>query len=146
MLGQFSLLGPLVLYYGREWNRRNSKLVNYSFFKNIYHVMAVIGFGAWSFFSCNVIFDIIMYQFYNVFFASGPIMVWALVDDEYSMRESLDLPTIYRKGQEGHYFNQWTYWKNIMLGTFYGITSMIIVSIVMEGGIINLDGRISYHA
>lgn len=81
MLGQFSLLSPLLLYYGREWYRRNSKLVNYSFFKNIYHVMAIVGFGSWSFFSCNIMFDIVMYQFFNVFFASITILVWAIVDE-----------------------------------------------------------------
>lgn len=56
VVGQFSLLGALVLYYGREWNRRNSKLVNYNFFKNSYHVLAIFGFGAASFFSGTILF------------------------------------------------------------------------------------------
>lgn len=99
VLGQFSLLSPLILYYGREWYRRNSKLVNYSFFKNIYHVMAIVGYGSWSFYSGNILFEAILYQFFNVFFASLAIMAWAVVDEEYSMKESLNLPTIYKKGQ-----------------------------------------------
>lgn len=146
VLGQFSLLSPLLLYYGREWYRRNSKLVNYSFFKNIYHVMAIVGFGSWSFFSCNIMFDIVMYQFFNVFFASGTILVWAIVDEEYSMLESLNLPTVYARGQESEYFNQWTYWKNILLATVYGIASMLIVYCVMEGGVVDQYGRVSYLA
>jgi hypothetical protein len=53
------------------------------------------------------------------------------------MLESLNLPTIYSRGQESEYFNQWTYWKNILLATVYGIVSMLIVYCVMEGGVVD---------
>lgn len=81
VLGQFSLLGPLIVYYGREWNRRNSKLVNYNFFKNIYHVIALFAYGVVSFFSGSILFEVVMYQFYNSFFTSGAILCWAVTDD-----------------------------------------------------------------
>lgn len=89
VIGQFSLLGPLVLYYGREWNRRNSKVVNYNFFKNSYHVLAIYGFGALSFFSGTILFEMVMYQFFNSFFTAVPVVVWALTDDEYGFDESM---------------------------------------------------------
>jgi magnesium-transporting ATPase (P-type) len=60
------------------------------------------------------------------------------------MLESLNLPTIYSRGQESEYFNQWTYWKNILLATVYGIVSMLIVYCVMEGGVVDQYGRVSY--
>lgn len=56
VLGQFSLLSPLVLYYGREWYRKNSKLVTFVMFKNVYHVAALFGFGTFSMFSAQVIY------------------------------------------------------------------------------------------
>ena len=87
-----------------------------------------------------------MYQFFNVFFASLPIMAWAVVDEEYSMEQSMNLPTVYSRGQDSDYFNQWTYWKNILIGTVYGIVSMLVVYCVMETGVVDANGRISYQA
>jgi phospholipid-translocating ATPase len=56
VIGQFSLLAPLVLYYGREWYRKNAKFVNFSMMKNIYHVAGVVGFGGFSMFGALVIY------------------------------------------------------------------------------------------
>jgi len=58
----------------------------------------------------------------------------------------MDLPTVYSRGQESDFFNQWTYWKNILIGTIYGIVSMLVVSWVMEGGVVDMHGRVSYQA
>lgn len=80
MIGQFCLLTPVLLHYGREWYKKNSKLVNFAFFKNIYHLMALVGYGGWSFFSGAMIFDINMYMFFNVFYTTLPIICYALFD------------------------------------------------------------------
>ena len=74
----------LTLYYGREWYRKNARLVCYNFFKNWYHVSAVIIYGAYSYFSAVVIYDVYMYELFNVFFASVPIIVYAVFDEEYT--------------------------------------------------------------
>ena len=70
----------MTLYYGREWYRKNARLVCYNFFKNWYHVAAVIIYGAYSYFSAIVIYDIFVYELYNVFFTSVPIIVYAVFD------------------------------------------------------------------
>lgn len=144
VIGQFSLLGPLIVYYGREWNRRNSKLVNYNFFKNIYHVTALFAFGVASFFSGSIIFEVVIYQFFNSFFTSGAILCWAVVDNEYSFGQSLQLPIVYRRGMNGEYFNLSTYWKNIFLGAYHGAANLLFVVVMMEHGVISKHGRISY--
>jgi magnesium-transporting ATPase (P-type) len=87
-----------------------------------------------------------MYQFYNSFFTSGAILVWAITDEEYSMEESMKLPEVYRRGQNGEYFNKWTYWKNIFLGACYGVISLFFVCLFMEQGVIGPDGRVSYKS
>jgi phospholipid-transporting ATPase len=146
VIGEFSLLGPLVLYYGREWNRRNSKLVNYNFFKNSYHVLAIFGFGAVSFFSGTILFEMVMYQFFNSFFTAVPIVIWALADDEYSWEESLLIPKVYLRGLNGHYFNTKTFWKNMALGAFCGVFSIWLVEFSMEPGVVDSYGRVSYRS
>lgn len=73
-------------------------------------------------------------------------MLWALVDEEYTYKQSLRLPSVYERGQEGDFFNQWTYWKNIILGTIYGVGSALIVLGVMEGGVLDQFGRVSHQS
>lgn len=80
VIGQFSLLSPLVLHYGREWYRKNCKLVNYVMIKNIYHVAGVIGFGLFSMFSAQVIYEIIVYQFFNTFYTIAGGCLYAAFD------------------------------------------------------------------
>ena len=45
---------------------------------------AVIIYGAYSYFSAVVIYDVYMYELFNVFFASVPIIVYAVFDEEYT--------------------------------------------------------------
>ena len=70
----------------------------YNFFKNWYHVAAVIFYGAYSYFSAVVIFDIYSYELFNAFFAALPIMIYAIFDQEYTYEESLKYPDLYEPG------------------------------------------------
>lgn len=83
-VGEFKFLSFITLYYGREWYRKNARLVCYNFFKNWYHVAAVISYGAYSYFSAVVIFDIYSYELFNAFYAALPIMIYAIFDEEYT--------------------------------------------------------------
>lgn len=80
VIGQFSLLAPLTLYYGREWYRKNGKFVNYGMLKNIYHVAGVIGFGGFSMFSALVVYEPIIYHFFNTTFTIAGSCVYAVFD------------------------------------------------------------------
>jgi phospholipid-transporting ATPase len=79
-VGEYKYLSFLVLYYGREWYRKNARLVCYNFFKNWYHVASVIAYGAYSYFSAVVIFDIYNYELFNAFYAALPIVIYAIFD------------------------------------------------------------------
>lgn len=108
--------------------------------------MVSYSYGTVSFFSGNLLFDTVMYQFYNSLFTSGAILFWAISDDEFSLEESLAMPRLYHRGQQGEYFNSWTYWKNIFLGAYHGIVTLFFVSFFMERGLISSNGRVSYKS
>lgn len=82
-VGEYKYLAFITLYYGREWYRKNCNLVSYNFFKNWYHVAAVITYGAYSYFSAVVIFDIYNYELFNALYAALPIVIYAIFDEEY---------------------------------------------------------------
>jgi len=78
--GEFKFIRLLTLYYGREWYRKNTHLVLYNFFKNWYHVSSILTFGAFSYFSGVLIFNVYIYQLYNIYFTLLPIIVYAVLD------------------------------------------------------------------
>lgn len=82
--GEFKFIKMLTLYYGREWYRKNCDLVNYSFYKNWFHVSSVIAFGGFSYFSGVVLFNVYLYELLNVIYSSWPIIIYALFDEEYT--------------------------------------------------------------
>lgn len=45
---------------------------------------SVITYGAYSYFSAVIIFDIYSYELFNAFFAALPIMIYAIFDEEYN--------------------------------------------------------------
>jgi magnesium-transporting ATPase (P-type) len=75
--------------HGREAYRRNSYLIAYMFYKNVAYVMPIFWFGILSFFSGTSIYNTYLYQCYNIFFTSLPIMWFAIYDLEFSKEELL---------------------------------------------------------
>lgn len=78
--GEFKFIKLLTLYYGREWYRKNAQLANYSFFKNWYHVASTVAFGGFTYFSGVIIFNVYLYELFNVVYSSWPIIIWAVFD------------------------------------------------------------------
>ena len=66
--------------HGRESYRRNSYLIGYMFYKNVLYVFPLFFYGFVSLFSGTVFYNNFLYQCYNIFFTSLPIMWFALFD------------------------------------------------------------------
>lgn len=90
-IGEFKFLRRLVLYYGRESYRKNSTLICFNFYKNILLVMPIFWFGFWDGFSGQLIYDPWIFQFFNVFYASVPIILYALFDEEFPISKYLSI-------------------------------------------------------
>lgn len=60
-IGQFKFLKPLLFVHGREAYRRNSLLINYSFYKNILYVSVQFIFGFHSVFSGQPLYEKVIY-------------------------------------------------------------------------------------
>ena len=82
-IGQFRFLRSLLFVHGRECYRRNTYLVSYMFYKNVLYVMPIFMYGFVSFFSGTVIYDVYLYQLYNVIFTGLPIIWFAVFDWEF---------------------------------------------------------------
>ena len=102
-IGEFKILRRLLLLYGREAYRRNSYLILYNFYKNITLVLAQFWFGFHSGFSGMSIFDQYVYQLFNIFFASVPIIIYAVFDEEIDPEILVNHPEFYHQGPKGKF-------------------------------------------
>ena len=126
-ISQFSFLKPLLFYHGREAYRRNSILAIYMFYKNILFVMPQFWYGFTSAFSGQTLYEPIIYQFYNVAFTAFPIMVFAILDQEYTKEVFLTDPTKYVIGLMNEYFSAKLVTRTVMKGIFNGMMITLFV-------------------
>ena len=82
-VGEFKVLRRLTLHHGRECYRRNSRLVTYNFYKNMMLVLPQFWWGLNNGLSAISLYDPIMYQCYNLFYTSMPIVLFAIFDEEF---------------------------------------------------------------
>lgn len=60
-IGQFRFLKNLLFVHGRESYRRNSYLILYMFYKNLFYVLPLFYYGFYSWFTGINFYDIYMY-------------------------------------------------------------------------------------
>ena len=81
-------------------------------------------------FNTYVMFDVWLYQFYNIFFTSYPIIIFGMFDKQFKDQSYVgfinyekntleDKPSYYLDGVNNHFFNSFLFWKNIILAVFY---------------------------
>jgi magnesium-transporting ATPase (P-type) len=80
-IGQFRFIVPLLLVYGRYIYLRSSKLVLYSFFKNLVLVSTLFYFCIYSGFSGTMYLDSIVFSGFN-FYLGMPIVILGIFDKD----------------------------------------------------------------
>ena len=61
-------------------------------------------------FSGQRLYDSWLYSFFNIFYSSWPIIIYALTDQEYSDKFLLENPKLYTQGIRGELFNSKRFW------------------------------------
>jgi len=97
-IGEFKILRRLLYVHGREAYRRNCYLILYNFYKNIVLVLPQFWFAFVSAFSGQIIYEQRVFQFFNIFFASLPIIIYAVFDKEHSSATLMNTPSLYVQG------------------------------------------------
>ncbi len=115
-IGQFKFLKTLIFVHGREAYRKNSYLVCYTFYKNVFYVMPQFWFGFESVFSGQVFYEMWMYQIFNIVFTAFPIIIFALFDQQYKREVLMTEPKKYRVGLRNECFNSRIFWRWIAYG------------------------------
>ena len=107
--------------HGREAYRRNSFLISFMFYKNIIFVIPIVCLGYFSFFSGIALYNDLLYQCFNLFFTSWPIIIFSIFDFQYDKAELLRDPRHYRIGFKSkdltlllYNKNRWIIWQSYL--------------------------------
>lgn len=134
-IGQFQFLKNLLFVHGREAYRRNSYLVLYMFYKNLIFVLPIFYYGYYSCFSGTSIYDIFIYQSFNLIYTGMPICWYCTFDQQYKKEVFLQYPQLYKIGLQNQCFNKVVFAK----WYFYGIWQSAFILFLSLNALNNVD-------
>eukprot|EP00033_Pygsuia_biforma_P001285 GCRY01001452.1.p1 GENE.GCRY01001452.1~~GCRY01001452.1.p1 ORF type:complete len:1119 (-),score=332.21 GCRY01001452.1:1076-4432(-) len=125
-IAQFRYLERLLLIHGRYSYRRISKVILYSFYKNICLYLTQCWFTFHNGFSGQTLYEQWSLSFYNVFFSSLPIVALGVLDQDVSVNFAQRIPRLYRDGQMSKYFNFKVFWQWVSNAIYHSLILFFI--------------------
>lgn len=144
-IGQFRYLRKLLLVHGAWSYQRISKVILYSFYKNIALYMTQFWYSFQNSFSGQVIFESWTLSFYNVFFTVLPPLVMGIFDQFISARLLDRYPQLYQLGQKGVFFKMHSFWSWIANGFYHSLLAYFASEGIWYWDLIGGDGKIDGH-
>lgn len=135
----------MVFVHGRECYRRNSYLILYNFYKNISIVGPDLWYGFINIFSGQSMFDANLFQLYNIFFTSLPIIIYAVFDREFKDETLLNNPFLYTDGQRNKHFTNRKYWMWFVLAFYEALVFCFVTYTVLGNEAFSSSGYLSYY-
>eukprot|EP01134_Creolimax_fragrantissima_P006623 CFRG6623T1 len=126
-VAQFFYLQKLLLVHGTWSYRRCSKLVLYSFYKNIILYIVQIWFQFLNGFSGQTLFDNWMVALYNVLFTILPPLCLGVFDRHVKAETLMKIPQLYRSGINSEFFNVRVFWQWIINAVYHSAVVFWIV-------------------
>lgn len=139
-IGEFKFLKNLLFVHGRECYRRNTHLVLFNFFKNLVCVLPQFFYGFYNFFSGTSLYDSVLYQFFNIFFVSVPIVIYATLDKQHSANILLDTPKLFEPGMKDMLFNTLSFWRWVADAVFQSAVICFFSYFAFSVAPIEMDG------
>lgn len=141
-IGQFSYLKRLMFLHGHESYRKNANLICYNFYKNLLITAPLFFYGIFSAFSGQIMYNMWTYQFFNVSFASFPIIIYAIFDKDKNFYRLESDPELYKQGMKGKLFSSFFFWGWIMTAVCEGFFITILSTYALCFYTAEEDGKI----
>merc|ERR1719443_2011975 len=134
-IAQFRYLSRLLFVHG-AWNySRISKVVLYSFYKNITLYIIELWFAIYSYWSGQVIYERWTIGMFNILFTSLPPLALGIFDKTCSDTTREQHPTLYKTSQNSELFNIKMFWMWIMTALFHSVLLFWVPMLAMETGV-----------
>ncbi|KKK21664.1 hypothetical protein AOCH_003549 [Aspergillus ochraceoroseus] len=144
-IGQFRYLRKLLLVHGAWSYHRISRVILYSFYKNIALYMTQFWYSFQNAFSGEVIYESWTLSFYNVFFTVLPPFAMGICDQFISARLLDRYPQLYQLGQKGVFFKRHSFWSWVANGFYHSLLLYIVSELIFLWDLPQGDGKIAGH-
>ncbi|KAK2720099.1 probable phospholipid-transporting ATPase IA isoform X3 [Artemia franciscana] len=140
-IAQFKFLARLLFVHG-AWNyTRMSKLILYSFYKNICLYVMELWFAMYSGWSGQILFERWTIGFYNLLFTAAPPLAMGLFDRTCSAETMLKYPKLYTPSQTSELFNVRVFWMWIGNALIHSLLLFWLPLFMFSQDIIWSNGR-----
>ncbi|RAK81783.1 aminophospholipid-translocating P4-type ATPase DRS2 [Aspergillus fijiensis CBS 313.89] len=144
-IAQFRYLRKLLLVHG-AWNyHRISRVILYSFYKNIALCMTQFWYSFQNAFSGEVIYESWTLSYYNVFFTVLPPFAMGICDQFISARLLDRYPQLYQMGQKSLFFRRHSFWSWIANGFYHSLLLYIVGQLFFIWDGAQADGKTAGH-
>eukprot|EP01133_Synstelium_polycarpum_P016143 gene16143-19208_t len=138
-IANFQMLRRLLLVHGNRSYKRMTKLILYSFSKNVALSISQFWFGFYSAFSGQMIYFDFLFTLYNALFTSLPVLSLGTFDQDVREETLLARPTLYRECQSNKPFStkQFAWWIFIGMwqsAVIFYVTFEVLQSSTVDGG------------
>ncbi|KAL1964982.1 hypothetical protein VTN77DRAFT_6182 [Rasamsonia byssochlamydoides] len=144
-IAQFRYLRKLLLVHGSWAYSRISRVILYSFYKNIALNMTQFWYAFQNAFSGEVIYESWTLSFYNVMFTVLPPFVMGIVDQFISARLLDRYPQLYQLGQKGVFFKMHSFWSWIANGFFHSLVAYVLSELIFYDDLPMQNGMTAGH-
>uniref|UniRef100_A0A673LEE3 Phospholipid-transporting ATPase n=1 Tax=Sinocyclocheilus rhinocerous TaxID=307959 RepID=A0A673LEE3_9TELE len=117
-ISRFKFLRKLILVHGHWCYARLANMILYFFYKNVMYVNLLFWYQFFCGFSGSTMTNSWVLIFFNLLFTSVPPIIYGMLDKDVSGETLLDLPDLYKSGQNSQAYLPSTFWMNI-LDAFY---------------------------
>ncbi|TQS39159.1 hypothetical protein Golomagni_00321, partial [Golovinomyces magnicellulatus] len=144
-IGQFRYLRKLLLVHGAWSYQRVSKVILFSFYKNITLYMTQFWYSFQNAFSGEVIYESWTLSFYNVFFTVLPPLAMGIFDQFISARVLDHYPQLYKLGQKNMFFKMHSFVSWVGNGFFHSLVLYIASQLIWLRDLPQSDGKTAGH-
>ena len=98
-------------------------------------------FGFCNFFSGQTLYDSVIYQIFNMFYTSCPIMIYAVIDQEFDPKILVENQlNYYAQGMQKTLFSSKIFWRWFFFGTWQSLIITLFSFYCIERNFVNEDG------
>ncbi|XP_059088985.1 probable phospholipid-transporting ATPase IA isoform X3 [Tigriopus californicus] len=120
-IAQFRFITRLLFVHG-SWNyTRVSKVILYSFYKNICLYVIELWYALYNYWSGQVLFERWTIGMYNIFFTSMPPIAMGIFDHQCTAETRLSHPVMYQSTQLSEYFNIKIFWFWVLKSLIHSV-------------------------
>nr|XP_033338389.1 probable phospholipid-transporting ATPase IF [Megalopta genalis]XP_033338398.1 probable phospholipid-transporting ATPase IF [Megalopta genalis] len=131
-IAKFRFLKKTLLVHGQWYYMRISTLTLYFFYKNILFITPQLLFGIHSGFSLQALYDGMFLMLFNVLFTSIPILVYGVMEQNYSADKLLRFPYLYKMYRKNYLLSSKQAFIWSILGVWHAIAIYFMTQVFIS--------------